>query len=58
MIEYAYVKMRRADVRPIKASRVPPVRFFMRWATRLNVFVCGVSSGRLISLSATVASLY
>ena len=65
MTEYDYVKTRRADVRPIQGSRVPAVRFFLRWATRflrcatrLNVFVCRVSSGRLISPSATGASLY
>lgn len=49
MVEYEYVKTRRADVRPIKEGQVPIVRFFMRWATRLNVAVFRASKGRLMN---------
>jgi deazaflavin-dependent oxidoreductase (nitroreductase family) len=49
MIEYDYVKTRRADVSPIKDSQVPAVRFVMRWATRLNVMVFRLSRGRLMN---------
>ena len=49
MVEYDYVKTRRADVQPIKDSQVPIVRFFMRWATRLNVAVFRASKGRLMN---------
>ncbi len=49
MVEYEYVRTRRSDVRPINASQVPIVRFFMRWATRLNVAVFRASEGRLMN---------
>jgi deazaflavin-dependent oxidoreductase (nitroreductase family) len=49
MVEYDYVRTRRADVQPIKDSHVPAVRFFMRWATKLNVAVFRVSKGRLMN---------
>ena len=49
MVEYDYVRTRRADVRPIKDEQVPFVRFFMRWATRLNVAVFRASKGRLMN---------
>jgi deazaflavin-dependent oxidoreductase (nitroreductase family) len=49
VIEYDYVKTRRADVRPIKDTQVPFVRFIMRWATRLNVAVFRASKGRLMN---------
>ncbi|MEZ5572063.1 MAG: nitroreductase family deazaflavin-dependent oxidoreductase [Halioglobus sp.] len=49
MIEYEYVKTRRADVAPIKDAQVPLVRFLMRWATRLNVMVFRLSKGRFMN---------
>ena len=49
MVEYDYVRTRRADVQPIKDNQVPVVRFFMRWATRLNVAVFRASKGRLMN---------
>tara|TARA_R110002049_G_scaffold188251_15_gene356660 strand:- start:330 stop:827 length:498 start_codon:yes stop_codon:yes gene_type:complete len=49
MVEYDYVKTRREDVRPIKESQVPLVRFFMRWATKLNVAIFRASKGRLMN---------
>lgn len=48
-MEYDYVKTRREDVAPIKDSQVPIVRFFMRWATRLQVAVFRASKGRLMN---------
>jgi deazaflavin-dependent oxidoreductase (nitroreductase family) len=49
MVEYDYVKTRRDEVRPIKRSQVPVVRFLMRWATRLQVAVFRASKGRLMN---------
>ena len=49
MVEYDYAKPRRADVKPIKDSQVPAVRFIMRWLTRLNVAVFRASNGRLMN---------
>ena len=49
MVEYDYVKTRRADVRPIKDTQVPAIRFVMRWATKLNVAVFRASKGRLMN---------
>ena len=49
MIKYDYVKTRREDVQPIKDKQVPIIRFFMRWATRLNVAIFRASKGRLMN---------
>ncbi|MAT91688.1 MAG: nitroreductase family deazaflavin-dependent oxidoreductase [Halioglobus sp.] len=49
MVEYPYVKTRREDVPEIKENQIPIVRFFMRWATRLNVAVFRASKGRLMN---------
>jgi F420H(2)-dependent quinone reductase len=49
MVKYDYVKTRREDVRIINDKQVPAVRFFMRWATRLNVAVFRLSKGRLMN---------
>lgn len=49
MTKYDYVNTRREDVREIKESQVPTVRFFMRWATKLNVAVFRMSKGRLMN---------
>lgn len=49
MIEYDYVRTRRADVRPIKDTQEPAIRFMMRWATKLNVAVFRASKGRLMN---------
>lgn len=49
MIEYEYVKTKRANMRPINDGQVPWVRFVMRWATRLNVAVFRASKGRLMN---------
>jgi deazaflavin-dependent oxidoreductase (nitroreductase family) len=49
MIKYDYVKTRREDVQPIKDKQVPVIRFFMRWATRLNVAIFRASKGRLMN---------
>ncbi|MEH6590779.1 MAG: nitroreductase family deazaflavin-dependent oxidoreductase [Halioglobus sp.] len=49
MVKYDYVKTRREDVRVIEDKQVPVVRFFMRWATRLNVAVFRLSKGRLMN---------
>lgn len=49
MAQYDYVKTRREDVSEIKESQIPAVRFFMRWATRLNVAVFRASKGRLMN---------
>ena len=49
MKTYDYVKTRREDVAEIKASQVPTIRFFMRWATRLQVAVFRLSKGRLMN---------
>lgn len=49
MAKYDYVKTRREDVSEIKESQIPAVRFFMRWATRLNVAVFRASKGRLMN---------
>ena len=46
---YDYVKTRREDVAEIKASQVPTIRFFMRWATRLQVAVFRMSKVRLMN---------
>ncbi len=48
-MEYDYVKTRREDVAPIKESQVPIVRFFMRWATRLQVAVFRATKGRMMN---------
>ena len=47
MVSYDYVKTRREDVRPIAKEHVGLVRFFMRWATKLNVALFRISKGRL-----------
>jgi F420H(2)-dependent quinone reductase len=49
MVEYDYVRIRRADVQPIKDKQVPLIRFAMRWVTRLNVAVFRASRGRLMN---------
>ena len=49
MVKYDYVSTHRADVRLIKDSQVPLVRFIMRWVTRLNVAVFRASRGRLMN---------
>jgi len=49
MKTYDYVTTRREDVAEIKASQVPTIRFFMRWATRLQVAVFRLSKGRLMN---------
>ncbi len=49
MVTYDYVKIRREDVRPIEKKHVGAVRFFMRWATKLNVAVFRASKGRLFN---------
>jgi len=49
MIEYDYVRTRREDVKPIKHTQVPVIRFIMRWATRLQVAVFRLSKGRLMN---------
>jgi len=49
MVEYDYVKTKRADVRPIEEKQVPTVRFFMRWITKLNVAVFRMSKGRMMN---------
>jgi deazaflavin-dependent oxidoreductase (nitroreductase family) len=49
MVEYDYVSIRREDVRPIKNTQVPTIKFFMRWATRLQVAVFRLSKGRLMN---------
>jgi len=49
MVEFEYVKTRRADVKPIKAAQVPIARFIIRWATRFNVTVFRVSKARLMN---------
>jgi hypothetical protein len=55
MIEYDYVKTRRADVRPIQDSRVPAVRFFMRWAAFKvgGATLYGIGSGHRMVQGAT-----
>ena len=47
MVSYDYVKTKREDVRPIEKKHVGIVRFFMRWATKLNVALFRMSKGRL-----------
>jgi deazaflavin-dependent oxidoreductase (nitroreductase family) len=49
MTQYHYVKTRREDVQEIKESQVPTIRFFMRWATRLQVAVFRATRGRLMN---------
>jgi|TARA_R110002072_G_scaffold10522_10_gene48862 deazaflavin-dependent oxidoreductase (nitroreductase family) len=49
MVEYDYVTKKRADVRTIKDSQVPAIRFVMRWVTKLNVAVFRASKGRLMN---------
>lgn len=49
MTKYDYVRTRREDVQQIKESQIPAVRFFMRWATRLQVAVFRASKGRLMN---------
>lgn len=49
MAKYDYVRTRREDVQQIKESQIPAVRFFMRWATRLQVAVFRASKGRLMN---------
>ena len=49
MKTYDYVTTRREDVAEIKPSQVPTIRFFMRWATRLQVAVFRLSKGRLMN---------
>ncbi|MFT4825632.1 MAG: deazaflavin-dependent oxidoreductase (nitroreductase family) [Halioglobus sp.] len=49
MVKYDYVKTLREDVRPIEAKQVPAVRFFMRWATKLNVVVFRLTKGRVMN---------
>jgi len=48
-VAYDYVKTRREDVTPIKESQVPIARFFIRWATRLQVAVFRATKGRLMN---------
>ncbi|MFT4615378.1 MAG: deazaflavin-dependent oxidoreductase (nitroreductase family) [Bacteroidia bacterium] len=49
MVKYDYVKTRREDVPQIKDSQVPIARFFMRWATKLNVAVFRATKGRVMN---------
>lgn len=49
MKQYDYVSTRREDVRPIPDKQVPLVRFFLRWATRLQVAVFRATRGRLMN---------
>lgn len=49
MKQFDYVSTRREDVRPIPEKQVPLVRFFLRWATRLQVAVFRASNGRLMN---------
>ena len=49
MVKYDYVTTLREDVRPIEEKQVPAVRFFMRWATKLNVAVFRLTKGRVMN---------
>ena len=49
MVKYDYVKTRREDVQEIKENVVPAVRFFMRWATKLQVAVFRATKGRMMN---------
>ncbi|MBT4522647.1 MAG: nitroreductase family deazaflavin-dependent oxidoreductase [Halieaceae bacterium] len=49
MTTYDYVKTRREDVSPIPENRVAIARFFLRWATRLQVAIFRLSKGRLMN---------
>jgi deazaflavin-dependent oxidoreductase (nitroreductase family) len=48
-VKYDYVKTRREDVAAIKPAQVPIARFFIRWATRLQVAVFRATKGRLMN---------
>ena len=49
MIEYDYVKTRRADVKPFKESQIPAIRRVLRWVSKLQVSVYRKSGGRLMN---------
>lgn len=49
MSQFDYVKTRREDVKPIPEERIPTVRRFMKFFTRLNVWVFKKSGGRLLN---------
>lgn len=47
MVEYDYVKTRRADVKPIPQENFKTIKKFMKWITAANVWVFKKSKGRL-----------
>ncbi|GAB3281527.1 nitroreductase family deazaflavin-dependent oxidoreductase [Parahaliea aestuarii] len=49
MKQFDYVKTRREDVRPIPEKQVPLVRFFLKWATRVQVAGFRASKGRIMN---------
>ena len=49
MIEYDYVKTRRADVKPFKESQIPASRRVLRWVSKLQVSVYRKSGCRLMN---------
>lgn len=49
MKQYDYVNTRREDVRPIPERQVPLVRFFLKWATRIQVAGFRASRGRVMN---------
>jgi len=47
--KFNYVTTRREDAKPIPEAQVSTVRFFLRWATRLQVAVFRASKGRMMN---------
>lgn len=47
MVEYDYVKTKREDVQEIPNEHFKTIKRFMRWYTRLNIWVFKVTNGRL-----------
>lgn len=49
MSKFDYVSTRREDAKPIPEGQVATVRFFLRWATRLQVAVFRATKGRMMN---------
>lgn len=49
MTKFDYVKTRREDTKPYPETQLPLIRFFLRWATRLQVAVFRATKGKLMN---------
>lgn len=48
MVKYDYVKTNREDVTAFKEEQLPTIKFFLRWASKLQVSVFRRTNGRMM----------